>query len=153
MVQRDRLLKLLAAGRCSQRALERCLGLVPAAFPQVGHTQVVERARQIGVLRTETLRLPACHLSQERFGETIILSPNGLVSERRKRLSCRDEASQLEMKGGEQAAGFGIVRVKREQFFESSGRPAILAGVHMRDGFFEESALLAVSDNTPLVHA
>ena len=74
---------------------------------------------------------------QERFGEPVVLSANGLVSERLKSLSCRDEASQLEMKGGEQAAGFSIVRIDREQFFEGSGRPAILAGVHVIDGFFQ----------------
>ena len=45
--------------------------------------------------------------------------------------------ARISVMGGEQAAGFSIVRIDREQFFEGSGRPAILAGVHVIDGFFQ----------------
>ena len=55
------------------------------------------------------------------------------------------------MERGKQPAGFGIVRIKGEEFFESCRRPAVLAGIHMGDGFFQESAFLAVADNTPFV--
>ena len=57
------------------------------------------------------------------------------------------------MEGGEQPARLRIVRIECKQFLQCSGRPAVLAGIHMRDGFFEQSAFLAVTDNTPLVRA
>jgi hypothetical protein len=45
------------------------------------------------------------------------------------------------------------VRIKREQFFQRSGRPAILAGVHVGDGFLEKRTFLAIADNTPIMHS
>jgi hypothetical protein len=40
------------------------------------------------------------------------------------------------------------MRIEREQILQRSGRPAVLAGVHVGDGFFEKRAFLAVSDHT-----
>ena len=45
------------------------------------------------------------------------------------------------------------MRIKCEQLFQRSGRPAIPAGVHMGDGFLEKRAFLAVADHTPVVHS
>jgi hypothetical protein len=55
------------------------------------------------------------------------------------------------MQCGKESASLGVMRVECEEFLESGGRPAVLAGVHLRDGVFEERALLAVPDDTPLV--
>lgn len=57
------------------------------------------------------------------------------------------------MQRSKEPSSFRIVRIKREQFFQRSGRPAILAGVHVGDGFLEKRAFLAVADNTPIVHS
>src|SRR5688572_2938564 len=57
------------------------------------------------------------------------------------------------MQRSKEPSSFSIVRIKREQLFQRSGRPAILAGVHVGDGFLEKRAFLAVADNTPIVHS
>jgi hypothetical protein len=44
------------------------------------------------------------------------------------------------------------MRIKCEQLFERCRRPAILAGIHVGDGFFEKRAFLAVTDNAPIVY-
>ena len=56
------------------------------------------------------------------------------------------------MQRRKEPASFRIVRIKCEQLFQRGGRPAVLAGVHVGDGFFEKCAFLAVADNTPLMH-
>ena len=55
------------------------------------------------------------------------------------------------MQRSKEPSSFRIVRIKREQLFQRSRRPAILAGVHMGDGFLEKGAFLAIADNTPVV--
>ena len=75
------------------------------------------------------------------------------VRERFERLSRGHQASELQVKGREQAAGFDVLRIEGEQFLEGSRGPAVLAGIHVGDRFFEESALLAVADDAALMHA
>jgi hypothetical protein len=55
------------------------------------------------------------------------------------------------MESRKQPPGLSIVGIKGEEFFEGCGRPAIFAGVHVRDRFFEECAFLAIADDTPLI--
>ena len=55
------------------------------------------------------------------------------------------------MQRGKEPSSFRVVRIKGKQFFQCSGRPAVLAGVHVGDGFLEKRALLAVADNPPFV--
>ncbi len=55
------------------------------------------------------------------------------------------------MQGREEPASFRVQGVKGEEFFEDSRGPAILAGIHLRDCFFEERAFLAVADGTLFV--
>ena len=57
------------------------------------------------------------------------------------------------MQRGKEPSSFRIVRIKCEQLFQRSGRPAVLAGVHVGDGFLEKRAFLAVADNTPVVNS
>jgi hypothetical protein len=45
------------------------------------------------------------------------------------------------------------VRIKDEQLFQHSRRPAVLAGVHVGDGFFEKRTFLAIADNAPVLHS
>jgi hypothetical protein len=45
------------------------------------------------------------------------------------------------------------VRIKCKQLFQRRGRPAVLAGVHVGDGFLEKRAFLAIADNAPAVHS
>jgi hypothetical protein len=92
-------------------------------------------------------------LMQQRLGQPKVLSYNRFVGERFKCLPGGDEAAQPHMEGGEQPSGLRIVRVKPEQLFQGSRRPAILAGVHIGDGFLEKGAFLAVADNSPFMHA
>lgn len=56
------------------------------------------------------------------------------------------------MQRRKEPASFRVVRIKCEQLFQRSGRPAVLAGVHVGDGFLEKRAFLAVADDTPFVH-
>jgi hypothetical protein len=56
------------------------------------------------------------------------------------------------MQRGKESSSFRVVRIKCEQFFQRSGRPAILAGVHVGDGFLEKCTFLAVAYNTPFLH-
>jgi hypothetical protein len=81
------------------------------------------------------------------------LAANRFVRERLEGLSGSDETPKPEMERGKQSAGFGILRIEREQFFECSGRPAVFAGVHVGDRFLEERSFFAVSDDTPLMHS
>jgi hypothetical protein len=39
------------------------------------------------------------------------------------------------MESGEEPTSLCVVRIKREQFLQGSRRPAILAGIHVSDGF------------------
>src|SRR6266550_2100760 len=56
------------------------------------------------------------------------------------------------MQRGKESSSFRVVRIKREQLFQRSGGPAILAGIHVGDCFLEKRAFLAVADNTPFVY-
>ncbi len=88
---------------------------------------------------------------QQRFRKPIILTTDRLVCQRFEGLSRRDQTSQPKMERGEQPPRFRVLRIEGEQFFQSSGRPAVLAGIHVGDGFFEKRALLTVPDDTLLV--
>jgi hypothetical protein len=57
------------------------------------------------------------------------------------------------MESGEEPTGLRVVRIKREQFFQGSRGPAVLAGVHVGDGFLEKRTFLAVADNTPFMRS
>ncbi len=92
-------------------------------------------------------------LSQQGLGQPVILAPDRLVRERLESLSRSDQTSEPKMESGKQPAGFGVLRIECEQFFKCRGRPAVLAGIHVRDRFLEQRTLLAVSDDTPLVHS
>lgn len=48
------------------------------------------------------------------------------------------------MQRGKEPASLHVLGIERQEFLERGGRPAVLAGVHVGDGCFEESALLAV---------
>jgi hypothetical protein len=50
------------------------------------------------------------------------------------------------MESGEEAPGFRVERVKREQVFQRGGRPAVLAGVHLCNGIFEKRRLFVKAD-------
>jgi hypothetical protein len=56
------------------------------------------------------------------------------------------------MQSGKESSSFRILRIKCEQLLERSRRPAVLASVHVGDGFFEKRAFFAVPDNTPVVY-
>ena len=57
------------------------------------------------------------------------------------------------MQRGKEPTRFHVARIEREQLFQRGGRPAILAGVHVGDGFLEKRAFLAIADNPLLVYA
>jgi len=57
------------------------------------------------------------------------------------------------MQRGKEPSSFRIMRIECEQLFQRSGRPAVLAGVHVGDGFLKKRAFLAIADNTPVVHS
>jgi hypothetical protein len=68
-------------------------------------------------------------------------------------LPSRDEIPESQMQRSKEPTGLHVMRIEREQFFQRSGRPAVLAGIHVRDSFLEQRAFLAVADNTPFVHS
>jgi hypothetical protein len=51
------------------------------------------------------------------------------------------------MQGGKETASLHILGIEGQEFLEGGRRPAVLAGIHVADGFFEESALSAVPDD------
>ena len=56
------------------------------------------------------------------------------------------------MQRGKEPSRFHVSRVERKQLFQRSGRPAVLAGVHVGDGFLEKRAFLAITDHPLLVY-
>src|ERR1043166_8997117 len=56
------------------------------------------------------------------------------------------------MQRGKEPSRFRVVRIKRKEFFQRSGRPAILAGVHVGDRFLQKRTFFTVADNTPFLH-
>ena len=57
------------------------------------------------------------------------------------------------MQSGKESASFGVERIKGQQLLQRRGRPAVLAGVHVGDGFLEKRAFFAVADNAPFVYS
>ncbi len=136
-----------------------CIGIIPKnlnGFPQLddrGHF-VALFLIDLGQLfeKRHAARAGGQIFPQERFGQPIILSADGFIRKRFKGLPGGDETPESEMQRRKQTAGFDVLGIECEQFLQRSGRPAVFAGVHVRDSFFEQRAFFTVADDASLMH-